>query len=145
MAVHIERIAMILTALRMTSGECHSPEMEEKSRILFGKTNEALSCSDEDYQTAEMIGNKLILHMAQAYQLVKGTVKVEQPKVKPLDQKQILLSLLPEEFESKMLLDEAKSQGISRRTAFNWNDEWQEHGIVTKIKHGIYRKQYAVA
>ena len=83
--------------------------------------------------------------MAQAYQLVKGTVKVEQPKVKPLDQKQILLSLLPEEFESKMLLDEAKSQGISRRTAFNWNDEWQEHGIVIKIKHGIYRKQYAVA
>ena len=60
MAVHIERIAMILTALRMTSGECHSPEMEEKSRILFGKTNEALSCSDEDYQTAEMVGNKLI-------------------------------------------------------------------------------------
>ncbi len=145
MAVHIERIAMILTALRMTSGECHSPEMEEKSRILFGKTNEALSCSDEDYQTAEMVGNKLILHMAQAYQLVKGTVKVEQPKVKPLDQKQILLSLLPEEFESKMLLDEAKAQGLKERTAFRWNDEWQEHGIVIKIKHGIYRKQYAVA
>jgi len=54
-------------------------------------------CSDEDYQTAEMIGNKLILHMAQAYQLVKGTEKVSLPTVKPLDQKQILLSLLPDE------------------------------------------------
>jgi hypothetical protein len=123
MAVHIERIAMILSALR--------GNMEE--------------CSDEDYQTAELIGNKLILHMAQAYQLVKGTEKVEQPKVKPLDQKQILLSLLPEEFESKMLVDEAQSQGISRRTAFNWSEEWQEHGVILKIRHGVFKKQLAVA
>ncbi len=134
MAVHIERIAMILSALRMTSA------------LSRGAGNElTITCSDEDYQTAEMIGNKLILHMAQAYQLVKGTEKVEAPKVKPLDQKQILLSLLPEEFESKMLIDEAKSQGISRRTAFNWSDEWQEHGVITKIRHGVFKKHLAVA
>jgi len=156
MAVHIERIAMILTALRMNSAllrgetnkessEFNSPEKEERSRILFGKTDEAFLCSDEDYQTAEMIGNKLILHMAQAYQLVKGTEKVETPKVKPLDQKQILLSLLPEEFESKKLVDEAKSQGISRRTAFNWSEEWQEHGMILKIRHGVFKKRLAVA
>lgn len=83
--------------------------------------------------------------MAQAYQLVKGTEKVEQPKVKPLDQKQILLSLLPEEFESKMLIDEAQLQGISRRTAFNWSDEWQEHGVIIKIRHGVFKKCPAVA
>ena len=123
MAVHIERIAMILSALRGNMDEC----------------------SDMDYQTAEMIGNKLILHMAQAYQLVKGTEKVSIPSVKPLDQKQILLSLLPEEFESKMLVDEAKAQGLTERTAFRWNDEWQQIGTVLKIRHGVYRKQYAVA
>ena len=145
MAVHIERMAMILSMLRMTSGESNSPEMEERSRILSGTTDKAFLCSDEDYQTAEMIGNKLILHMAQAYQLVKGTEKVEQPKVKPLDQKQILLSLLPEEFESKMLIDEAQLQGISRRTAFNWSDEWQEHGVIIKIRHGVFKKCPAVA
>jgi hypothetical protein len=145
MAVHIERMAMILSMLRMTSGESNSPEMEERSRILSGTTDKAFLCSDEDYQTAEMIGNKLILHMAQAYQLVKGTEKVEQPKVKPLDQKQILLSLLPEEFESKMLIDEAQLQGISRRTAFNWSDEWQEHGVIIKIRHGVFKKRPAVA
>ena len=83
--------------------------------------------------------------MAQAYQLVKGTVKEEQPKVKPLDQKQILLSLLPEEFESKMLLDEAKAQGVPRRTVFRWNDEWQEHGVIVRIRHGVFRKCLAVA
>ena len=134
MAVHIERIAMILTALRTQSTD-----------RFTDRTQTELLCTDEDYQTAELIGNKLILHMAQAYQLVKGTEKVESPKVKPLDQKQILLSLLPEEFESKKLVDEAKSQGLTERTAFRWNDEWQQTGIVLKIRHGVYRKSLAVA
>ena len=102
-------------------------------------------CTDEDYQTAEMIGNKLILHMAQAYQLIKGEEKKEMPKVKPLDQKQILLGLLPEEFESKLLVEEAKLQGICRRTVFNWSEEWLQAGVVTKIRHGVYKKQLAVA
>ena len=134
MAVHIERIAMILSALR-AGGE----------PSVFSNQYSDFLCSDEDYQTAELIGNKLILHVAQAYQLVKGTEKVESPKVKPLDQKQILLSLLPEEFESKTLLAEAQSQGISRRTVFNWSDEWQEHGVIVKIRHGVFRKCLAVA
>ena len=118
MAVHIERIAMILSALR-------------------GNMD---ICSDEDYQTAELIGNKLILHMAQAYQLVKGTEKVSLPTVKPLDQKQILLSLLPDEFESKTLVAEAQSQGISPRTSARWNEEWMVHGLVQKIRYGVYKK-----
>ena len=134
MAVHIERIAMVLSALRMA----------DKLSVISHQYSD-FHCSDVDYQTAEMIGNKLILHMAQAYQLVKGTEKIEALKVKPLDQKQILLSLLPEEFESKKLVDEAKSQGLTERTAFRWNDEWQQTGVVQKIRHGIYKKCLAVA
>ncbi len=134
MAVHIERIAMILSALR---------SCEEQLKIKNYELR--MECSDVDYQTAEMIGNKLILHMAQAYQLVKGTEKIEAPKVKPLDQKQILLSLLPEEFESKMLVDEAQLQGISRRTAFNWIEEWQDNGTIIKIRHGVFKKRLAFA
>lgn len=140
MAVHIERIAMILSVLRHTSALSSGAGNELLSEYNSGLTDKGLYCTDEDYQTAEMIGNKLILHMAQAYQLVKGTEKVEQPKVKPLDQKQILLSLLPEEFESKVLLAEAQTQGIPRRTVFRWNDEWQEHGVIVKIRHGVFRK-----
>jgi hypothetical protein len=101
---------------------------------------ENIVCTDEDYQTAEMIGNKLILHMAQAYQLIKGTEKIEAPKVKPLDQKAILLSLLPAEFESKTLVAEAQSQGISPRTSTRWNEEWMAHGLVQKIRYGVYKK-----
>ena len=134
MAVHIERIALILSALRFCENQ--SPITNDQLPII---------CSSIDYATAELIGNKLILHMAQAYQLIKGTEKIEAPKVKPLDQKQILLSLLPEEFESKMLLAEAQTQGIPRRTVFRWSDEWQEHGVILKIRHGVFKKRLAVA
>lgn len=134
MAVHIERIAMILSAMRMADKQSE-----------FSHQHSDFLCSDEDYQTAELIGNKLILHMAQAYQLIKGTQQITLPTVKPLDQKQILLSLLPDEFESKTLVAEAQSQGISPRTATRWNEEWQLQGMVQKVRHGIYQKQLACA
>ena len=134
MAVHIERVAMILSALRMGTPEYDS-----------GLIDKEIVCADADYATAELIGNKLILHMAQAYQLVKGTEKVEQPQVKPLDQKQILLSLLPEEFESWKLVEEAKALGIARRTIFRWSDEWVERGVVEKLRQGHYKKTAACA
>lgn len=145
MAVHIERIAMILTALRgmsVSSSSSISPELYSGSSSSSSRdfSSEPLLCSDIDYATAELIGNKLILHMAQAYQLIQGSKPIETPAVKPLDQKQILLSLLPDEFESKNLVAEAASQGISRATALRWNDEWQTVGLILKIKYGVYKK-----
>ena len=140
MAVHIERIAMILSALRSSS---ISSELDSDTSSLSsarGVRPENLVCSDADYTTAELIGNKLILHMAQAYQLIKGTERITLPTVKPLDQKQILLSLLPDEFESKTLVAEAQSQGISPRTSTRWNEEWMAHGLVQKIRYGVYKK-----
>ena len=140
MAVHIERIALILSALRSPS---ISSELDSDTSSLSsarGVRPENIVCADEDYATAELIGNKLILHMAQAYQLIKGTERISLPTVKPLDQKQILLSLLPDEFESKTLVAEAQSQGISRRTAIRWSDEWQTVGLIQKIKYGTYKK-----
>lgn len=104
-----------------------------------------MECADADYQTAEMIGNKLILHMAMAYRMIKGQEQLSVPKIQPLDQRKMLLSLLPEEFESKQLVEEAKSQGLTERTAFRWTDEWQQNGSILKIRHGVYRKQPASA
>jgi hypothetical protein len=129
MAVHIERIALILSALRFCENQ--SPITNDQLPII---------CSPMDYATAELIGNKLILHMAQAYQLVKGTEKIEAPKVKPLDQKQILLSLLPEEFESKTLLAEAQTQGIPQSTVMRWCSQWIENGILHRPSFGHYKK-----
>ena len=104
-----------------------------------------ITCSDLDYATAELIGNKLILHMAAAYRMIQGKEEVAVPKVETLDQRKMLLSLLPEEFETKTLVDEAKAQGLSRRTVFNWSEEWQRQGVVQKIRHGAFRKQLASA
>ena len=170
MAVHIERIAMILTAMRKEAypqplpegkGESgaqitpSSPDPalsssvnpkgdglgEDSTSLPFREgTGVGLLCSDIDYATAELIGNKLILHMAAAYRMIKGAELPSVPKIQPLDQKQILLSLLPAEFESKTLVSEAQSQGISRRTAIRWSDEWQASGLIQKIKYGTYKK-----
>ena len=129
MAVHIERIAMILTALRTLAFP-----FKEGTEIA------PLVCSDLDYATAELIGNKLILHMAAAYRMINGAEQPSVPKIQPLDQRAMLLSLLPDEFESKTLIAEASSQGISARTATRWNEDWQQNGLVQKFKYGWYKK-----
>ena len=149
MAVHIERIAMILTAMRAAypqplpegkgeSGAQTTPPFREGTGV-------GLLCTDVDYQTAEMIGNKLILHMAAAYRMIKGAEEVSVPKVQALDQRKMLLSLLPEEYEVQNLVAEAKSQGLSYRTATRWNEGWMEEGLVIKVRHGVYRKRLASA
>ena len=129
MAVHIERIAMILTALRLEQGV--------KTTSL--KDNR-LICSDSDYQTAELIGNKLILHMAAAYQMIKGAEQPSVPKIQPLDQRQMLLSLLPPEFESKILVAEAASQGIPQSTVMRWCSQWIDRGLLLRLAYGKYKK-----
>ena len=151
MAVQIERIAMILTAMRKDSsltsraqdkesGESDSPIIEERSRIVSGTTDKTLYCADEDYETAEIIGNKLLLHMAAAYRMIDGDKQDVVPEIKPLDQRKVLFEQLKASYERKELILEAKTQGISERTAERWNDKWQEEGIVIKLEHGKYRK-----
>lgn len=104
-----------------------------------------MECADTDYQTAEMIGNKLILHMAMAYRMIKGQDQLSVPKIQPLDQRKMLLSLLPEEYDVQTLVNEAKSQGLSYRTATRWNEGWIEQGLSIKVRHGVYRKHLASA
>ena len=129
MAVQIERMAMILSALRHAGEQLRSKNYELR-----------MECLDSDYQTAELIGNKLMMHMAAAYKMINGAEQPSVPAVQPLDQRQMLLSLLPSEFASKTLVAEAASQGISRRTAIRWNETWLQHGLVRQIKYGIYKK-----
>ena len=140
MAVQIERMAMVLTAMRGESGESDSPEKEESNRILSGTINKTLYCSDSDYETAEIIGNKLLLHMAAAYRMIDGDAQDVVPEIKPLDQRKVLFEQLKPEYKLQELITEAKSQGISRATVIRWNDAWQEQGMVSKIEYGHYRK-----
>ena len=129
MAVQIERIAMILTAMRGPSSI--TSELNSDTPLL---------CSDIDYETAEIIGNKLLLHMAAAYRLIDGDAQDIVPEIKPLDQRKVLFEQLRPEYKLQELISEAKTQGVSRRSAIRWNDRWQENGMVLKTDYGHYKK-----
>ena len=135
MAVQIERMAMILTAMRIQNTE-YRIQTESDSELM----NEKILCTDEDYETAEMIGNKMLLHMAAAYRMIDGDAQDVVPEIKPLDQRKVLFEQLKPEYKLQELITEAKSQGISRATVIRWNDAWQEQGMVSKIEYGHYRK-----
>ena len=141
MAVQIERIAMILSVLRQSS--FISSESDSDSPSLSGARDvkpEIILCADDDYATAELIGNRLLLHMAAAYRLIDGDARSLVPDIKPLDQRRVLFDQLKPEYKLQELISEAKTQGISRATVIRWNDAWQEQGQVKKIEYGRYRK-----
>ncbi len=153
MAVQIERIAMILTAMRREENP-HTMRGHEhtESRIPSGimdKTDEdnnrpcmvdTLYCSDQDYETAEMIGNKMLLHMASAYRMIDGDAQEVVPEIKPIDQRKVLFEQLKGEYSLGELISEAKSQGVSRSSAIRWNNQWIEQGLINKENHGNYKK-----
>ena len=130
MAVQIERIAMILTAMRREAYPHPLPE---------GK-GEIIVCSDTDYEIAEMIGNKLLLHMAAAYRMIKGDKQELVPEIKPLDQRKVLFEQLKGEYSLGELINEAKNQGVSRSSAIRWTNQWIEQGLISKENHGTYKK-----
>lgn len=129
MAVQIERMAMILSVLRAQSTDRFADRIQTE-----------LLCTDEDYETAELIGNRLLLHMAAAFRMINGDEQECVPEIKPLDQRKVLFEALPNEYESKKLYSEAHQQGVCVRTATRWNDFWQQQGLVQKIRHGYYKK-----
>ena len=129
MAVQIERIAMVMSALRIQSTD-----------RVADRTQTELLCTDEDYETAEVIGNKLLLHMATAYRMIKGDEVEMMPEVKKLDQRKVLFEQLKAEYKLQELISEAKTQGVSRRSAIRWNDCWKENGLVEKTDYGHYKK-----
>ena len=149
MAVQIERIAMVLTAMRIQNTEYrvqnteyrvqnteYRIQTESDSELM----NEKILCADEDYETAEMIGNKMLLHMASAYRMIDGDAQDVVPEIKPLDQRKVLFEQLKGEYSHGDLAEEAKRQGVSKRTVERWNLSWIEIGIVEKTNHGQYRK-----
>jgi hypothetical protein len=118
MAVQIERIALILSAMRGNFSEC----------------------SDSDYETAEVIGCKMLMHMAMAYRMIKGDEQETMPEVKGLDQRKVVFDGLKARYQLNDLIKEAQSQGVSRSSAIRWNNQWIEKGMVRKENHGEYRK-----
>ena len=78
--------------------------------------------------------------MAAAYRMIDGDAQDVVPEIKPLDQRKVLFEQLKAEYALGELIQEAKSQGVSRRSAIRWNDSWQENGMVLKTDYGCYKK-----
>lgn len=131
MAVQIERMAMILSVLRAQSTDRFQVDLRIQTELL---------CTDEDYETAELIGNRLLLHMAAAFRMINGDEQECVPEIKPLDQRKVLFEQLKGEYALGELINEAKSQGVSRSSAIRWNNQWIEQGLITKENHGNYKK-----
>ena len=129
MVVQVERIAMILSAMRM---ESKVESQKSKADILL--------CADEDYETAERIGGKLILHAAAAYKMIQGDKAELVPAIEMSCQKQMLFDRLGAEFSHKDLAEEAALQGVTKRTAERWALSWMEKGQIVKISYGEYKK-----
>lgn len=140
MAVQIERMAMVLTAMRgdlSLTSQAHDKESGDKN---IAEMHDVLFCKDEDYETAEIIGNKMLLHMAAAYRMIDGDAQECVPEIKPIDQRKVVFEQLKAEYNHGDLAEEAKRQGISKRTIERWNQSWIENGLVEKTNHGQYRK-----
>ena len=129
MAVQIERIAMVLSALRMA----------DKLSVISHQYSD-FHCSDVDYETAEVIGSKMLMHMAMAYRMIKGDEQETMPEIKSLDQRMVVFDGLKARYQLNDLIKEAQSQGVSRSSAIRWNNQWIEKGMVRKENHGEYRK-----
>jgi cytochrome c551/c552 len=141
MAVQIERIAMILTAMRQSPSVMSELNSDAHSTSpLRSVSSDVLLCSDYDYATAELIGNRLLLHMAAAYRLIDGDAQDLIPDIKPLDQRRVLFNLLKPRYAHKDLVAEAQAHGISPRTAFRWNEKWLHEGLIEKAEYGVYQK-----
>ena len=140
MAVQIERMAMILTAMRGNSSLTSRARDKEDSRLPDGTLDEKIYCKDEDYETAEVIGNKMLLHMAASYRMIDGDKQDVVPEIKAIDQRKVLFEQLKGEYSHSDLANEAKRQGLSKRTVERWNLSWIENGLVEKTNHGQYRK-----
>ena len=118
MAVQIERIALILSAMR----------------------GNLVECSDFDYQTAELIGSKMLMHMAMAYRMIKGDEQETMPEVKGLDQRKVVFNGLKPVYDNHELESEGKRQGVSRATIFRWNEKWLAEGLIIRSHRGKYQK-----
>ncbi len=161
MAVQIERMAMVLSAMRGDSSltsRAHDKEIPESNAgIMDGEVPasnagtmdkvdnrpymvDTIYCSDQDYETAEMIGSKMLMHMAMAYRMIKGDETETMPEVKQLDQRKVVFEGLKAEYDNHELETEGKRYGVSRATIFRWNEKWLEEGLVIRSHRGKYQK-----
>ena len=129
--INVMRIAAILTALR----HCSSLSSTNVSDI-----SESLTCSETDFQTAMVIGTKLLLHAADAYNQIASADREAVPSIKGSYQKDTFFVSLPNSFSTGECTQHGEHLGVCERTIYRWMDSWLETGQIIKTNHGNYQK-----
>lgn len=122
--INVMRIALILSVLRQS---------------LSLSASQLLTCSEADFQTAMVIGTKLLLHAADAYNQIATADREAVPSIKGSYQKDTFFVSLPNSFSTGECLSIADKMGISERTTKRWLGQWTELGQLVH-SYGNYEK-----
>lgn len=119
----IFRIAMTLTGIR--KGETKG-------------TAEEIEILDDDFDIAFHIGTRCLSHSLLVSTSLKHSDTNQRHKLP--DAQVDLFDVMPDEFKTSDLIDEAGVRGISRSSVFRMLKKAQEYSLVVLVSTGYYRK-----
>ena len=119
----IFRIAMTLTGIR--KGETKS-------------TAEEIEILDDDFDIAFHIGTRCLSHSLLVSTSLKHSDTNQRHKLP--DAQVDLFDVMPDEFKTSDIIDEAGVRGISRSSVFRMLKKAQEYSLVVLVSTGYYRK-----
>ena len=119
----IFRIAMTLTGIR--KGETKS-------------TAEEIEILDDDFDIAFHIGTRCLSHSLLVSTSLKHSDTNQRHKLP--DAQVDLFDVMPDEFKTSDIIDEAGVRGISRSSVFRILKKAQEYSLVVLVSTGYYRK-----
>ena len=139
--INVMRIAAVLSGLRL--GErLEDASLQDTSLQVSGRfaTGDGIVCSDADFQTAMVIGTKMLLHAADAYNQITEQSKEAVPSIKGSYQKETFFVSLPEEFSTGECITLAGKMGVAKRTAERYLNLFVSNGQLLNPHHGTYKK-----
>ena len=125
--INVMRIALVLSVLR-------------NGFDISRSASDSIVCSEEDFQTAMVIGTKMLLHAADAYNQITEENKEAVPSIKGSYQKETFFVSLPESFSTGECIALAGKMGVAQRTAERYISQMVSTGQLINLKHGIYKK-----
>lgn len=138
MTVHTLRIAHIISMLRMIDGD--TEELDYEDIVVRLKDVTILHPTEADFQTAMLIGRKLLLHAADAYMQIRADQVEAIPAARGSFQQLTFLASLPKEFSTAECQAQASSYGVTSRSVERWLVQWVNDGTISRVAHGFYRK-----
>ena len=144
--INVMRIAAVLSALRLINSDISETTVndiaenpESPDRYAIPEKAEEMVCTEEDFQTAMVIGTKMLLHAADAYNQITEDNREAVPSIKGSYQKETFFVSLPASFSTGECVSLAERMGISERSTKRWLSQWAEQGQLTHV-HGNYEK-----